>query len=251
MPKCNLGANCDASSDDLSFNFFKPGLDPNNAHKFDARIDWAPSQKQRIFGRFSYDKLLLATFNAFGNMWDLNYAQNVTNGRDVLVADDYTLNPTTVLQLRYSFVRHHENQGGDPSQNGFDITQLGFPSSLAAQENYKLLPFLVFDDNGSGVGGTADYNTFQYASENSDAIASVTKAWGKHELAAGFEYMKRFLNVGQPIAPSGEYSFDISATDQSVSSASGGSDFASALIGMGEEPGNETNDYPNFSKDLV
>ena len=132
MPKCNLGANCDASSDDLSFNFFKPGLDPNNAHKFDARIDWAPSQKQRIFGRFSYDKLLLATFNAFGNMWDLNYAQNVTNGRDVLVADDYTLNPTTVLQLRYSFVRHHENQGGDPSQNGFDITQLGFPSSLAA-----------------------------------------------------------------------------------------------------------------------
>lgn len=250
MPKCNLGANCDASSDDLSFNFFKPGLDPNNAHKFDARIDWAPSQKQRIFGRFSYDKLLLATFNAFGNMWDLNYAQNVTNGRDFLVADDYTLNPTTVLQLRYSFVRHHENQGGDPSQNGFDITQLGFPSSLAAEENYKLLPFLVFDDNGSGVGGTADYNTFQYASENSDAIASITKAWGKHELAAGFEYMKRFLNVGQPIAPSGEYSFDISATDQSVSSANGGSDFASALIGMGEEPGNETNDYPNFSRDL-
>ena len=27
---------------------------------------------------------LLSTFNAFGNMWDLNYAQNVTNGRNVL-----------------------------------------------------------------------------------------------------------------------------------------------------------------------
>ena len=116
MPKCNLGANCDASSDDLSFNFFKPGLDPNNGRKFDVRIDWAASQKQRIFGRFSFDRLVLSTFNAFGNMWDLNYAQNVTNGRDVLLADDYTLNPTTVLQLRYSFVRHHENQGGDPSQ---------------------------------------------------------------------------------------------------------------------------------------
>ncbi|MGA9782309.1 MAG: TonB-dependent receptor [Terracidiphilus sp.] len=250
MPKCNIGPNCDASSDDLTYNFFQPGLDPNNGRKFDVRIDWAKSDKQRIFGRFSFDRLLLATFNAFGNMWDLNYAQNLTNGRDVLVADDYTLNPTTVLQLRYSFVRHHENQGGDPSQNGFNITQLGFPASLAAQEVYKLLPFVVFDDNGGGVGGTADYNTFQYASENSDAIASITKAWGKHELAAGFEYMKRFLNVGQPIAPSGEYSFDISATDQSVSSANGGSDFASLLIGMGEYPGNETNDYPNFSKDL-
>jgi len=250
MPKCNLGPDCDTSSDDLSYNFFKPGLDPNNARKFDVRIDWAKSEKQRIFGRFSYDRLLLSTFNAFGNMWDLNYAQNLTNGRDILLADDYTLSPTTVLQLRYSFVRHHENQGGDPSQNGYDITQLGFPSSLAAAENYKLLPFVIFDDNGSGVGGTANYNTFQYASENSDAIASITRAWGKHELAAGVEYMKRFLNVGQPIAPSGEYSFNISATDQSVSSANGGSDFASLLTGMGEEPGNETNDYPNFSRDL-
>ena len=88
MPKCNLGANCDASSDDLTYNFFKPGLDPNNGRKFDVRIDWAQSEKQRIFGRFSFDRLVLSTFNAFGNMWDLNYAQNVTNGRDVLLADD-------------------------------------------------------------------------------------------------------------------------------------------------------------------
>jgi hypothetical protein len=250
MPKCNLGPNCDASSDDLTYNFFKPGLDPNNAHKFDVRIDWIKSDKQRFFGRFSYANLFMSTFNAFGNMWDLNYAQNVTNGRDVILGDDLTLSPTTVLQLRYSFVRHHENQGGDPRQNGFDITQLGFPSSLAAEDNYKLLPFVIFNDNGSGVGGTANYNTFQYASENSDAIASISKAWGKHELSAGFEYMKRFLNVGQPIAPSGSYAFDISATDQSVASANGGSDFASLLVGMGTQPGTENGSYPNWSKDL-
>ena len=30
----------------------------------------------------------------------------------------------------------------------------------------------------------------------------------------------------------------------------GGSDFASLLIGMGEFPGNEQNDYPNFTKDV-
>lgn len=254
MPKCNRsnipGVPCDQQSDDITNNFFVPGLDPNNAQKFDIRIDWAKSEKQRIFGRFSFDRLFTSGFNAFGNMWDLNYAQNITNGRNILLADDYTLNPTTVLQLRYSFTRHYENQGGDPSQDGYDITQLGFPSSLAAQENDKLLPFVIFNDAGGGVGGTADYNTFLYASENNDASASITKAWGKHELAAGFEYMKRFLNVGQPIAPSGSYAFDISATDQSVASASGGSDFASLLIGMGTQPGSESNSYPNFSKDL-
>ena len=101
---------------------------------------------------------------------------------------------------------------------------------------------------GGGIGGTANCNTFQYASENNDVSASITKLMGKHEISAGFEYMKRFLNVGQPPASSGSYAFDISATDQSVSNGGGGSDFASFLIGMGSTPGSRT--LPNFTKDL-
>jgi hypothetical protein len=261
MPKCNVsnipGVPCDQQSDDLTPNFFLPGLDPTTAQKFDIRIDWDKSEKQHIFGRFSFDRLLTSTFNSFGNEWDLNYAQNVTNGRNILLADDITLSPTTVLQLRYSFTRHYENQGGDPSQVGFDITSLGFPASLAAEETYKLLPFVTFNDlnvNGSccdGVGGTADYNTFLYASENSDASASLTKIFGKHEISTGFEYMKRFLNVGQPPAPSGSYAFDVTGTNQTANSGTGsGSDFASFLVGIGTVPGTETNNYPNFTKDL-
>jgi len=251
FPKCNYPdpTSCDQSSDDVSNNFFKPGTDPATAQRFDVRMDWDKSEKQRIYGRFSFDRLYSSLVNAYGNMWDLYYAQNVTNGRNVLLADDLTLNPTTVLQLRYSFTRHYENQGGDPAQVGYDITQLGFPSSLADQEVYKTLPYVQFSDtyNTSGVGGTANWNTFQYASENSDANAELTKTIGKHEISAGFEYMKRFLNVGQPPAPSGAYTFDMSATTQSVSNPSGGSDFASFLVGMGSTPGNES--Y-NFTKDI-
>jgi Carboxypeptidase regulatory-like domain len=253
MPKCNVNVNgvpCDTDPSGAINNFYKPGLDPTTAQRFDIRMDWAQSEKQKIFGRFSFDRLFTSTFNAFGNMWDLNYAQNITNGRNILVADDLTLSPTTFLQLRYSFTRHYENQGGDPSQVGFDITSLGFPSALAAEEVYKLLPFVIFNDVGGGVGGTANYNTFIFASENSDANASITKLWGKHQVSAGFEYMKRFLNAGQPPAPSGSYLFDISATDQTVYTAAGGSDFASLLVGMGTEPGTESSDYPNFTKDL-
>jgi hypothetical protein len=254
FPKCNHsnvpGVACDQQSDDLNYNYFAPGLDPTTAKRFDIRTDWTVSDKQRVFGRFSFDRLFNSTYNAFGNMWDPNYAQNVTNGRNILVADDYTLNATTVLQLRYSFTRHFENQGGDPSQDGFDITTLGFPSSLASQEIFKLLPFLLFNDSGSSVGGTADYNTFQYASENSDVDASITKIVGKHEISTGFEFLKRQLNVGQPPAASGAYAFDISATDQTVGSAIGGSDFASALLGIGTTPGSESGGYPSFTQDL-
>jgi hypothetical protein len=261
MPKCNYPnpATCDQATTDASPNYALPGLDPFNAHRFDVRVDWVASDKQRIFTRFSYDKLSFSTANVFPPPgWDLDYALNVTNGRNVLVADDVTLNSSTVLNLRYSFARHYENQGGPPSYLSTDITdlgtvngaQVGFPASLAAEEVFKQLPFIVFNDVGGGVGGTADYNNFVYASENSDANAIITKIWGKHEISTGFEWMKRYLNVGQPPAPAGSYLFDITATDQSVASAVGGSDYASTLIGMGTTPGNESSDYPNFTKDV-
>ncbi len=249
MPKCNVPnpTTCDANTTGAANNFYLPGLDPTTAQRFDIRGDYYMSEKQRIFSRFSFDRLYNSTFNAFGNEWDLNYAQNITNGRNILIGDDYTFNPTTVLQMRYSFTRHYENQGGDARQNGYDITTLGFPASLAAQEVYKTLPYVTFSDVGGGVGGTANYNTFQYASENSDVNGTVTKTFGKHEISFGAEYMKRFLNVGQPGAPSGNYQFDLSATEQQIGTGVGGSDFASFLTGVGEAPGNEGT---NFTKDL-
>lgn len=254
MPKCNYPdpTTCDSAPGDVSPNFALPGLDPFKGHRFDVRLDWAKSEKQRIFTRFSYDKLIFSTANVFPSGWDPDYAQNATNGRNILVADDLTLNSSTVLNLRYSFTRHFEKQGGPPSYLSNNITTEGFPSSLASQVVFKQLPFILFDDLGGGVGGTADYNNFVYASENSDVNSTLTKVHGKHEISVGFEWMKRYLNVGQPPSPAGAYGFDVSATDQTVASVSGGSDFASLLIGMGSQPGTETNGggYPSFTKDI-
>jgi hypothetical protein len=265
MPHCNAPnpTTCDQATSDVVNNYELPGLDPLNAHRFDVRVDWVANEKQRIFTRFSYDKLKFSTANVFpAPGWDPDYALNTTNGRNALVADDITLNSTTVLNLRYSFTRHFEKQGGPPSLLSTDITnlgsvngtQVGFPASLAAQQVFKQLPFIVFGDVGGGVGGTADYNNFVYASENSDVNGTITKIWGKHEFSTGFEWMKRYLNVGQPPAPAGSYLFDITATDQQTEPASGvttgGSDFASTLVGMGSTPGNDSSDYPNFTKDV-
>jgi hypothetical protein len=266
FPKCNHspdGSDCEAAATDR-YNFFAPGLDPLTQQKFDVRMDYYAGEKQRLFGRFSFDRLFTSGVNAFNNPWDLDYAQNITNGRNFIIGDDYTINPSTVLQLRYSFTRHYENQGGDPGQAAVDnLATLGFTTPTAADEVYKTLPYVNFDDVGvgntaGGIGGTANYNTFIYASENHDAIATLTKSWGKHEISAGAEFMKRFLNDGQPPAPSGAYAFDISATDESnnpnnPNAGVGGSDFASFLFGMGEEAGaslTEGNDAPNFTKDL-
>ena len=259
FPKCNYPdpVSCEADTGNHLNNFQLPGLDPITAQRFDVRVDYYKGEKQRFFSRFSYDRLTTAGVNAFNNAWDPYYAQNITNGRNFIIGDDITINSNTVLQLRYSFTRHYENQGGDPAQNGFDITTLGFPASLAAAQAYKTLPIIFFNDlvnplgSQSAVGGTANYNTFVFASMNHDASVTLTKVVGKHELSFGAEYMKRFMNVGAPPASSGWYYFDVSATDQQTSPASGtpagGSDFASFLLGMGSYPGNES---VNFTQDL-
>ncbi len=228
-------------------NYTGSGLDPQTAQKFDVRIDYAQRDRNRLFGRFSYGRIDFGNANLYGDSNENNpfYYVNLTNTRNFLIGDDLTLNKTTVLQLRYSFTRHYEDQTGDPRQAGFDITSLGFPQTLADQVLYRQIPTISFSQTAP-IGGTGNYDTFLFASENSDANASLTKVLGKHEISVGFEYQKKFMNIGQPGAPAGAYSFDNTATS-STTFAGDGSDFASFLLGMGSFPGAEG---ANFTKDL-
>ncbi len=236
-------------------NLYVPGVDPTTMQKFNIRTDYYRGEKQHIFGRFSFERIFLAGVNAFNNAWDGNYAQDIANGRNVLLADDYAFNPNTVLQLRYSFTRQYVNQGGDPRQSQEDdLGTLGFVTPTTSEEVYKTLPYVTFNDTGTIVGGTAQENTVIAGNENSDASATLTKVWGKHEINTGAEYMKRFLNIGQPPAPSGAYNFDMSATTDNTSNPGSfpdgspyGNDIASFELGMGTAPGTES--Y-NFTSDI-
>jgi hypothetical protein len=228
-------------------NFKSSGLAPLHAQKADARIDYAPNAKQRIFGRYSYGRTTQGNSNLYGssNMFNPAYYVNETTTNNALVGDDITLSPNSLLQLRYSFTRHNEHQTGDPRQSNYDITTAGFPQSLASEVLYKQIPVMTFSDTAA-VGGTGYYDNFLFTSENSDVSASITKLAGRHELSAGFEYQKKFMNIGQPAFPAGAYSFDKTATS-STTFAGDGSDFASFLLGMGSIPGGEGD---NFTKDL-
>ena len=244
MPTCNIPSptTCEAATTDVVNNYGVPGLDPYSAKKFDVRMDWDLSQNQHVFGRLSYDRLSFATANAFPSGWDLAYANSLTHAYDVVMGDDITLNPSTLLQLRYSFVRHYENQGNSAFASNI-ITSQGFPSSLAAliPSDATNIPYIQFDDVGQGVGGTADGNVLFDVASVHDLIASISKTVGKHQVLVGFEGARRYINTGRASDGAGGYTFDVSSTDQEVSPASGetvgGSDYASTLTGLGESNG--------------
>jgi len=228
-------------------NYFDSGLAPNNAQKFDIRMDLNQSAKQHIFGRFSFDRNKFGDANLYGtsNIYNPNYYQNITNGRNVLLADDWTFSPKTLLQLRFAFTRHYEDQTGDPRQIGFNMTSLGFPASLATQQVYNDIPLMEFEGFTTSLGSNW-YTTFLMASMVWDTSATITTTKGRHTLSAGFDFQKQLMNEGQPVAPSGVYEWDTTPTS-STTFAGDGSDFASFLLGMGSCPGCE---YDNFTKDI-
>jgi hypothetical protein len=268
FPGNNVSANIDPAAKILAQDFPMPnqagegayhvndynfnGLDPNNGQQFDVRVDDNQFHNQHVFGRFSYGHLYFGDALAYGanSIWDPSTYRNTTPEFNALVADDLTLSSKSVLQLRYSFARQHENQV-DPGQSGHSLTEFGFPSSLATEVDYSTLPYIGF---GAGLGGfTSSLGSgdvggwyFLYASENSDVSATWRTVLGKHEISAGAEFEKLFLNEGFPSASAGAYFFDNSPTS-STTSAGDGYDFAAFLIGMGEPPGYESG---NFSKDV-
>ena len=83
-----------------------------------------------------------------------------------------------------------------------------------------------------GVGSRVPSIAFVFISMNHDFTVSIDKVRGRHNLKAGFEFRKSFVNMGQPNSPSGQYVFDTTATS-SKTLAADGFGYASYLLGMG------------------
>ncbi|MGC2400765.1 MAG: carboxypeptidase-like regulatory domain-containing protein, partial [Acidobacteriaceae bacterium] len=95
-------------------NYFDASSYPDNADKFDVRLDYYLNSRQTIFGRYSFADTTFGAPDHFHNGADPGYYLNDTRGQNVLMAYNFTINPTTLLQVRYSFLRHAENQPPSP-----------------------------------------------------------------------------------------------------------------------------------------
>ena len=135
--------------------------------------------------------------------------------------------------MRASFTRHGELQPVSPLVTDYNMVKLGFPESLASQAVLITIPKMNIGGM-SGVGSRVSSTGFKFISYNYDAIVSLDKISGRHRMKMGFEYQKHFINMGQPVAPSGQYNFDTTA-NSSKTRAGNGYAYAAFLIGMGQE----------------
>ena len=97
------------------------------------RIDHNLTQYQRMYGRVSwYDR------NSNYN----NYFDNLSTGqwfrfisRQVALDHVWTMNSTTVLNIRYGFDRFTRGDQGNPANHGFDLTVARVPGVLRERDS--------------------------------------------------------------------------------------------------------------------
>ena len=141
----------------------------------------------------------------------------------------FTINSTTVLTLRYGFNRF-PNYTYESSQ-GYDISNLGFPSSLVSQVPKSLSQFPYVSMSNLMPLGASDNNSF-YVHASNNFSTNISKFVGRHNLKAGFDY--RYIRTAGNDAnnAAGDYTFNGIFTKSAPTSAgSGGSDLADMLLG--------------------
>ena len=214
------------------FNFFNsPNARTDEYDQFTTRLDHNLSDKHKLSGRWlrnnRHEARGLAGYKKEASPFFLHYRRNMGGGMDLTSA----LSPTLVSNFKINFIRHEFaiNQYGD----NFDITQLGFPSTLKNQLERQFFPGITMTDYDSMGGlGFGNGSTFT-ASDASSFSETLNKTVGNHGLKFGGEV--RFLrdNYLQPTSSFGTFNFNRGFTQRNplAADAASGNAFASLLLG--------------------
>jgi len=154
-----------------------------NGDQGDIRVDWAASDKDRIFGRYSQQKVVNPVTNSQPLLYDNYNNFPLYNG---VVDYTRTFSPTFVNDLRggvnyYPAATGNSNPGGN---SNFGIP--GAPTSF--------LPGFTFNNaNISGFGNADIVQDFASTVIQAEDTAIITK--GSHTLHVGFQYFRDRINV--------------------------------------------------------
>ena len=214
-----------------------------NNTQVNARVDYNLSDKQRIFGRYTYWTNLSLAVDPYRTGVCQDRCEETFNTHQFVFADTYTFSPTTILDLRLNYLRFHYDRA--PTSLGVDLTTFGFPAALNNQVAWKHIPTAVpqgFDavwtTQGAGSGIFARNDNYGF-------MPSLTKISGKHTYKLGGEIRRLIHNYAQSNTPSGLFNFNNLMTSANpFNPGTSGSGFASFMLGYGADGSAST---PSFT----
>jgi len=221
-------------------NFVTSYATGGNTSEVVERTDYNVSDRQRIFGRFSYYNLLNLPDSPFKDICTDRCTETV-HAKQIALGDTFSLNPTTILDLHLGYTRYVYVR--TPLTSGFDMSTLG-PAWAGYQFASKPLPVVVVSQNpgdNQWGGGWSSAGTGSEIGAHDDTWSltpSLTKIKGRHTIKAGYEMRLLRNNYYQTNQPSGNFAFDDHMTSANplspLTTATAGNGFASFLLGYGD-----------------
>ena len=231
-------------------NFVESYSNGGDVNQYNERIDYALSQKQRIFGRYTHSYILSLPDNPFNGICK-DRCTETTYAHQVSLGDTVAFSPKTILDLHIGYTRYVYLR--TPLSQGIDLSKFG-PNwkALTSQMTYTHIPDVcVSETNGDSHWGNGSWCTQGAGSgigawdDTYDFNPMLSYIRGKHSLKVGAEFRILRNNYYQSNNPAGLFYFDARMTaanptvGTSGSNGNSGNGFASFLLGYGDH-GNAT-----------
>ncbi len=211
----------------ISNNYFSQAGATSTAEDYSVRIDRHISDRQNLFGRFSFDNQNTVTPDFFGNVGSPNAGVSGGRSRDATLDDTYLLGGW-VLHGNFGYV--YFSNPRDSDSEGFNLTTLGLPTYLQGQEQFAVFPYIQ-PQGFADLGPNATFiigNKFEDYTWSGDA----SKLVGGHTIKIGGVYRENRASSFRPNSPAGNFSFNTEWTKQTYNGNVGGNPMASMLLGL-------------------
>jgi len=210
-----------------------------NTNEFVARGDQNIGANTRLFGRFAYFGLTDLAVNPLGTGLCLDRCAELYHSKLLAVDLNHTFTPTTILDINLAGSRFV--YGRNPLLAGYDLTQLGWPSSYNSPPASMRTPptpaFPFPNDVGKSQGNSAigDHNTQWNISP------ALTMIRGKHTIQAGLQWELGLDNYFQTNIASGAFAFGGNWTTSAAGVSNPSFAFADFLLGLSQNQGSFVN----------
>jgi hypothetical protein len=221
-----------------------------NMDEYIGRGDYNISERQKAFVRYTYEKWNRIEDNVFGTGVNISADQsgqgpNSNVIQQVALDDTITFSPHLVGDFEIGFLR--ASLVVAPDRAGFDLSTLGPGwSTLPAQTNIGAPPAI----NMSQVTGwqTATDMVINEHGDDYTFLPSIDWMKGHHSIKFGGEFQLSDLNYEQGDGLDGSFSFSSNYTNSGPTTATGGFDVASFVLGDVDAGNLVTMDMPAAKK---
>jgi hypothetical protein len=214
-------------------NFSRRGNEPDTADQFDVRIDHRFSDKDQVFGRYSFSKDFTQPVTPLPDGYGNATSGASTGPQDTLgqsFASNYlhTFSPLLTNEVRAGYTRRSVNRRGllesqTPSQS---LNLPGIPTNAAF--NNELPTFVV--TGFQQLGPQANVNSI-FRTDVTEIADTASYVHGRHAIRFGIDNRISRLDVIQPPSPTGSFTFSTLFTNLPGVSNTGNS-LASFLLGQ-------------------